>query len=249
MFGYFNRNWTEEPDIPTGPNNYLAPGPADRGQPTHFYPRRNKFWFRVPVPKDFGDKEVVWTLTVNGKTEKAYGTLKPDYILEKFILQTNAHMQANGGPREMRDNLGPVVRLEGAARRTVKVGQPIELTSFVTDDGIPSKPIPAPRDAAVSDKTAFGLRVVWFVDRGPAETVTFAPEQFKVYMDKGEGPADNLRGGNSPWRPGWVPPPLPTDGKFSVTATFSTAGVFVVRVLAHDGGLDARQEVTVTVTP
>ena len=111
------------------------------------------------------------------------------------------------------------------------------------------KPKPAPPGAAVDDHTALGLRVVWFVDRGPAGTVSFTPEQFKVYQDKGEGPADNLRGGNSPWRPGWVPPPPPTDGKFSVTATFSTPGVFVMRVLAHDGGLSAQQDVTVTVSP
>src|ERR1043165_1350930 len=78
VFGYFNRNWEEQPDIPIGPDNSISPGPADQGHPTHFYPRRNKFWFRVLVPKDFGRKELVWTLTVHGKTEKAYATLKPD---------------------------------------------------------------------------------------------------------------------------------------------------------------------------
>ena len=104
VFGYFNRNWVEEPDVPIGPDNNITPGSPDQGQPTHFYPRRNKFWFRVQVPKDFGDKELVWTLTVHGKAEKAYATLKPDYVLEKMILQANAHMDATGGPREMRDN-------------------------------------------------------------------------------------------------------------------------------------------------
>src|SRR5262249_31769886 len=41
-FGYFNRNYEEELDIPLGPNNSIDPG-GDRGQPTHFYPRRQLF--------------------------------------------------------------------------------------------------------------------------------------------------------------------------------------------------------------
>src|SRR5919108_4411427 len=67
VFGYFNRNWEEQPDIPIGPDNFIEPGGPDRGQPAHFFPRRNKFVFGVVVPKDFGKKEVVWTLNVHGK--------------------------------------------------------------------------------------------------------------------------------------------------------------------------------------
>src|SRR5438128_1914621 len=54
VFGYFNRNFAEELDVPVGPDNTIEPGPADQGQPTHFYPRRNRFQFRIHVPKDFG---------------------------------------------------------------------------------------------------------------------------------------------------------------------------------------------------
>ena len=52
-FGYMNRNYEEELDIPIGPDNNVDPG-GDRGQPTHFYPRRNRFLFTVAVPKDWG---------------------------------------------------------------------------------------------------------------------------------------------------------------------------------------------------
>ena len=45
MFGYMNENWLEEPDVPVGENNFFAPGDADRGQPTRFLPRRNRFNF------------------------------------------------------------------------------------------------------------------------------------------------------------------------------------------------------------
>jgi hypothetical protein len=40
VFGYMNRNWVEEIDIPPGPNNTIMPGGPDLGQPTHFLPRR-----------------------------------------------------------------------------------------------------------------------------------------------------------------------------------------------------------------
>ena len=53
VFGYLNRNWEEELDIPLGPANQLLPGTADRGQPTHFLPRRNRNTFSIRVPADF----------------------------------------------------------------------------------------------------------------------------------------------------------------------------------------------------
>src|SRR5688572_10170498 len=47
VFGYINRNWEESVDVPIGPNNHIEPGGPDRGQPTHFLPRRNRVLFRV----------------------------------------------------------------------------------------------------------------------------------------------------------------------------------------------------------
>ena len=76
VFGYMNRNWEEGLDIPVGPDNRIEPGGPDYGQPTYFYPRRNRFVFRVPVPDGFEvDDEMVWTLTVNGVTDQAFATL------------------------------------------------------------------------------------------------------------------------------------------------------------------------------
>src|SRR5688572_2213611 len=43
LFGYMNRNWEEELNVPIGPENNLSPGAPDQGQPTHFLPRRNRF--------------------------------------------------------------------------------------------------------------------------------------------------------------------------------------------------------------
>src|SRR6202521_3017343 len=63
VFGYMNRNYEETVDVPIGPDNNIEPGGPDQGQPTHFLIRRRQFAFRVKVPKDFGDKDLVWTLT------------------------------------------------------------------------------------------------------------------------------------------------------------------------------------------
>src|ERR1700730_7463066 len=78
VFGYMNRNYEEELAIPAGPDNKLEPGPADQGQPTYFLSRRHAWVFRVKVPADWGNKELVWNLTAHGRSEKAYGHLLPD---------------------------------------------------------------------------------------------------------------------------------------------------------------------------
>src|SRR5687767_4010764 len=79
FFGYLNRNYVEELDIPIGPNNTIEPG-GDRGQPEHFYPRRQSFVFKVVVPKDWGlERRVVWTLINRGKTNSAKGWLQPEW--------------------------------------------------------------------------------------------------------------------------------------------------------------------------
>src|SRR5262245_60371374 len=66
-FGYLNQNYREELDIPVGPNNFVSGsyGP-DAGQPTHFLPRNNRWIFKVTVPKDFPEKELVWTVISKG---------------------------------------------------------------------------------------------------------------------------------------------------------------------------------------
>jgi hypothetical protein len=238
VFGYMNRNYEEHLHVPIGANNKFEPGDMDRGQPTYFYPRRAKYVFRIKVPADFGNKELVWTLSSNGQTRKAYGTLKPDYALDGPAIYLNNSGYSMVG-RAVR-NKAPVVEIEGEAQRTAKVGEPLKLSALVTDDGIP-KPRPAPLGGGIGFKTAMGLRVAWIVYRGPGDKVTFTPEQFKPYGDFA------TEGANSPFTPGWAPPPLPPDGKHTVTAAFAEPGTYVVRVLAHDGGFETGRDVTVTV--
>jgi hypothetical protein len=238
VFGYMNRNYDEHLLVPVGPSNKFEPGEIDRDQPTYFYPRRNRHVFRVKVPADFGSKELVWTLTSNGKTRSAYATLKPDYALDgpAIFLNNSGYSMVGRAVR----NQAPVVKIEGDIQRVAKAGEPLTLAALVTDDGIPQAR-PAPVGGGVGFKSAMGLRVAWIVYRGPGDKVTFDPEQFKTYPDFSH------EGANSPWAPGWTPPPVPPDGRYTVKATFGEPGTYVVRVLAHDGGFETPKDVTVVI--
>src|SRR5690349_6074046 len=120
VFGYMNRNYEEEVDVPIGAANAFEPRTADEGQPTHFYPRRQQFMFRVRVPSDWGRKDLVWTLTSHGRTEKAYGSLWPVWEIDRNMYQQN-----RGGPGELGEpDEPPSIALVGPAQRAAAVGQP-----------------------------------------------------------------------------------------------------------------------------
>ncbi len=270
LFGYMNRNWEEEIDVPVGPENGFNVGGADQGQPTHFLPRRNRFVFRVKVPTTFKDKdELIWTLTTHGKTEKAYATLRPDYIVDDVVKasETGALGAGTSSP-EVRGNTPPTVHIEEVKARSVKIGEALALVSEVKDDGIPKRRVPSRaslqrlqeraasdpaiaaqiRNPSMSPPTRItvgknvGLHVSWFLYRGPVgANVTFDPPQVKAWED-------TRAGANSPWAPQWTAPPIPADGKLPVNVTFSEPGTYVLRCRADDGALVADEEVTIIVT-
>jgi hypothetical protein len=161
VFGYMNRNWLEEVDVPVGADNMITPGPADQGQPTHFLPRRNRFTFKVPVPDGFGPQdEMVWTLTTQGVTDHAYATLRTDYKIDNMVIasETGALGAGSSSP-ETRSNTTPIVRIIGATELTARVGQPVTLLAEVVDDGLPKSRSAAAREraaAAAAERAAAG---------------------------------------------------------------------------------------------
>ncbi len=152
LFGYMNRNWLEKLDVPIGELNSFSPGPADRGQPTHFLPRRNRFVFKVRVPADWGDQELVWTLTSNGVTERAYATLRPDYVVDNMVIMSETGaLGAGSSNATVRGNQPPTITLEGPAEREASVGVPVTITALVEDDGLlrsRRRPPPPPPETA-----------------------------------------------------------------------------------------------------
>lgn len=250
VFGYMNDNWSEELDVPIGPDNTFSSGAADQGQPTHFLPRRNRFIFRVKVPSDFGSKELVWTLASRGKVQKAYGSLRLDLVIENVdIMSETGALGAGASNPELRADKAPVVKIDGGKTRTAKVGQPLSLAATVTDDGVPKvRAIPAERVRQASRLPPYrptvnknvGLHMAWLVYRGAGQ-VEFEPAQIKTWED-------TRSGANSPWAPIWVAPPVPADGKYTAQVTFSEPGTYVLRARADDGALTGDDELTVTVT-
>jgi hypothetical protein len=225
VFGYFNRNWEEELVIAPGADNRVEPGAADRGQPTYFLPRRQRFVFRVRVPSDFGKGELVWTLTAHGRTEKAYGSLLPAQELTERVIQTN------GGYNPGHDdpNRAPAIAIAPVA--TAAVASPVTLSVSFTDDGLPKPKTPAGPRPSNSATPGFGAQtntvaaarprgptVTWTQYRGPAK-VTFEPRgQLMV-----------------------------ADGKADTVARFPEAGTYVLIASASDGALSTRSEVTIIV--
>jgi len=154
VFGYMNKNWLGEIDVPVGPDNYFAfaspgglddltidaydPSIADMGQPTHFLPRRNRFVFQVRPPMDLGERELVWTLRTQGETKRAFATLRQDLLVDNMIIasETGALGAGRSDP-ETRANVPPVVEIEGDRMIEARVGQPVTLVARVTDDGLP----------------------------------------------------------------------------------------------------------------
>jgi hypothetical protein len=261
VFGYMNRNWEETPDIPVGPENGFSPGPADRGQPTNFLPRRNRFIFKVRVPADFGEQELVWTINHAGEELTAYGSLRPDYFIDNVVVMSeNGALGAGTSSPELRAHTPPTVALETPTKIEARVGEPVRLVAHVTDDGLPRRrQIPLPLtgegtldfDRAVNqmipsritvDK-ATGLHMTWFVYRGPddsAESVSFNPPQIHAWED-------TRPYSNSPWAAFWSAPEPPADNRWISEVTFSQPGTYVLRGRADDGGLFTDTDVTVHV--
>jgi hypothetical protein len=225
--------------------------------------------FKVRVPKDWGNKDLVWTLTHRGHTEKAYATLK-----DFWQINNNVYHQNRSGPGRQGDpNTGPRATLLGAATRTIQLSESLPLEVAVIDDGLPRV---AGRGGA---QVAAGGRGAQASPGGaappPAEGRTGAPPaaagagqgraapppsiipprqypitQMVVRLDAGMplGVIWVLHrrsgDGNVTFSPSKV---RVVDGRASTTARFSEPGAYVLRGYADDGILLDSVEVRVTV--
>jgi hypothetical protein len=189
--------------------------------------------FSITVPRDWGNKkEVVWTLTTHGKTERAVGWLQPEWEIEEFPGEARM---------EKTPNEAPAITVSSSTT-SVTVSSPLTLTADVTDDGLPKprKPrtggnsenpptfrLPEGSPGAPTNVPSItspprpriqGLSVAWLVFRGPA-AVQFEPAAIAV-----------------------------KDGKAVVTATFTGPGEYVLRAVANDTLKSTTRDVKVTVT-
>jgi len=266
-FGYLNRNYDETPNIVVGTNNsfHVAegvnsagaldrslllsdPGSPDRGQPTYFYPRRQQFVFEVVVPSDFVGKELVWSVTHNGETRTAVGTLERENIwaVDEGVWSANRGRGTGGRTEVEYDNSAPAIRLVGVeGQLSAVIGRPVSLRVYASDDGVPGPyernrrkrmdPLPnnlpevgggigrnSPKEQSVVNYAAAdetGLAITWIKYRGPGE----------VFFDSA------------------VAAVQPSGEEVLATATFSASGDYVLRAYADDSTYTRYSEVTVQV--
>ncbi len=207
MLGYFNRNTREVVDIPIGPNNHIDPGGPDRGQPTHFLPNRGWGPFVVVVPADFGNKEITWTLTANGQTNKIPASLNTLWEIAPMIDAIK-----NTPPLlsfQSFDENGPSIRGPKplVTSRTATVGVPLSITVWVADDNVYSPGRLPPRAP---------ITVTWTMLRGPADVV----------FSNAKPPVEKIEGK--------MPNGATVMGKATTSVTFTEPGDYTLYVAIND---------------
>lgn len=239
-FGYLNRNYVETPAIPAGVNNSIEPGGPDRGQPTFFYPRTQRNLFKVVVPKEWDKKrELIWTISVNGKTQKAFAWLQPEWEIDP------AGGAATGGrtDKEFLSNKPPTITIAAVTGAAVNAGVTINAT--VTDDGIP-KPAP-PRKPAIGQETPPALQ-------GDADAPVNVPSVAGAGRQAGggrggpQGPTVNWMVWRGPASVEFTPKVSAVkDNATQTSAVFTTPGEYIIRGRASDRLLTTDAEVKVIV--
>src|SRR5919108_728883 len=180
-FGYFNRNTEEVLEIPVGPNNFIEPGGPNRGQPTHFAPRRHWGVFAVKVPADFGERRVVWTLVVRGQTFSIPGSLKPGWEIDALEGEAGS---GNTPPVLKFDPAGPEGRGPAGitgAKLSAKIGEPLTLTVWAKDDG------KSRRGISGEGREDVPVTLTWFKHQGPGP-VAFSDTTPAVNTADGKAP-------------------------------------------------------------
>jgi hypothetical protein len=272
FFGYMNTNWAQEFDIPVGAANSIDPGGPDQGQPTHFYPRRNPFLFTIKVPKDFGKKELVWTITANGQTERAYASLNKDYAIDKQVISTEIGGDLGSLRDALRTNIPPELTVEGDKARRVRVGEPLSLAVVARDpDNLPERRVPrAPAPGGrggrgEGDNAARGQPPAPPRSTLPTPSSSLAARsgpglRFSWMVYRGKASAvtfspdqmktwmDTRPYANSAWSPPYIIPEPPPGNRWIASATFQEPGTYVLRAVASDGSLFTYDNLTVNVS-
>lgn len=250
-FGYLNRNYIEQPNVPIGPDNFIDMAGLDQiqRQPTYFYPRTHRDIFTVTVPADFGDREIVWNLTTQGQTLQAIGWLQAEWEIDEFGGRDPEEEELANQPPE----------LSVATATSVTLPASLSLTATVSDDGLP---VPEPESVA-EERRARAAAV-----SGPTWNTTplLTPEvevELPVNVPalsltaRGDpivarAPADKLTVSYIVWRgPGDITaePEFAEveNGSATTTVTFTEPGEYELKVRAFDGGKSSYEFIEVNV--
>jgi hypothetical protein len=243
LLGYYNRNKTQELDIPVGPDNRIEPDGPDYGQPTHFYAGRQHGVFAIKVPKDFGNKRLTWTLTANGQTSTVSFWLNPAYWVNFYKHPANSNEPpvirfAREGPAMTGPSSGIVQTVSAS------VGRPMPLTLWASDVPMEEREVEAElaaraRDTSPAARASDAVAVVGgqVIAIGGAK-----PTAAGGAPDPRPDITVNWRDHRGPARVSFAHNRIPLitkgDAKLileaSTTATFSAPGEYVIRAQVND---------------
>lgn len=207
LIGYYNRNKKEVLDIPIGPENKIEPGGPDQGQPTHFEVGRGWGTIAIKVPKDFGDKKLVWTITANGKTVSVPFGIVKGYQIEPYLDAAMGNKPPVIKFSETGKALtGPPAPLADANQISGVVGEPVAINYWITDDGKEEMPTAAGGGDAAANPRA---------RRAPVTTI----------LTKYRGPGEIKFADSTP---------AIEKNMVNTTATFSVPGEYIIRIEGND---------------
>ena len=251
-FGYLNRNYVEEVNVPIGPDNFIDMAGLDQRQrqPTYFHARSNRNIFTVTVPADFGAREIVWSLNTQDKTLQAIGWLQSEWEIDEY-----------GGRdpgEETLANQPPEITMDDAF--SVALSDKLTLTAMVTDDGLP-KPKPEPTEEERRKKEAAAKRPSQARPPmlTPPEDALEIPVNVPQLSLTARGnkitarpPADKLTVSYIVWRGqgNIITEPQFAEvenGSASTSISFSKPGQYELQVRAYDGGKSTYEFVLVNV--
>lgn len=232
-FAYLNRNYTEELEIPVGPDNNVSPGDPDQGQPTYFYPRQHSRIFSTTVPADWGDREVVWQVTVNDETHRAVGWLQAEWEIDPNPGDNRVTADV------LAANKAPMLTV--TVPSTASTGTPLTLRATVTDDGIPPPRQPRtggqgvlPTFAPQEDGPTLPLNVPQIQTRNRHRPTRTRVEEMNITWTQLRGPVGARLTSTG-------------DDEASVSATFARPGNYIFRVRASDGPATVTEEFSISV--
>ncbi len=208
LLGYYNRN--DYPvDVPVGAENRIEPGGPDHGQPTHFLPGRSWGVFTIPVPEDFGDQELTWTITVNNQQSEVSFWLNPPYFVDPFLNRANGNTPPWLRVADADELRGPPVT-GVSATLDATAGEPLELAATVRDAALTIPPPPRRNRPPRPPVT-----LTWRLFRGPADVLfdTGAEEE----PENGRHEFETVAGGDA-----------------STWVTFSEPGQYRLMATAND---------------
>jgi hypothetical protein len=164
--------------------------------------------FTVRVPSDFGQNKITWTIVANGKTTVIPAGLNPDYEISPF----QEVAVGNTPPVLSFDEKGPSAQGPPGLRaeRQAKVGNPLALTVWISDDAKWTT-----NSGARPKNQGPPVTVRWTKYRGPG-SVTFDKDRPEVEKVERRDAAAVF------------------NGKAATTVKFSEPGEYWLHVVAND---------------